>query len=116
MRELIGMPERVIAATHWNGGRHYHAILDYGAFQVAFESGTDLQARFDAQIEVYGTTKRVRTQYDTPYIRHLPTTLHITETDGDRLTETVTRPTEPALSAVEWVDPSTPTSWCISMT
>lgn len=93
MRELIGFPQRVLAATHWNKGRYAHAILDYGDYQVAFETGTDQQARFDAQIEVFSSTKSVRIQYDTPYIRHLPTTLHITETDGDRFTETASRAT-----------------------
>lgn len=99
MRELIGFPERVLAATHWNGGRYAHAILDYGDYQVAFETGTDQQARFDAQIEVFSPTKSVRIQYDTPYIRHLPTTLHVTETIGDRFTETLSRAT--------YVDPYT---------
>jgi predicted dehydrogenase len=32
-------------------------------------------------------------QYDTPYIRHLPTTLTISETVGESFTETVHRPT-----------------------
>lgn len=93
MRELIGMPRRVIAATHWNGGRHYHAIFDHGTFQTAFESGTDVQARFDAQIEVFSPMRSVRVQYDTPYIRHLPTTLHIATTAGHQYIETVERPT-----------------------
>ncbi len=99
MRELIGFPERVLAATHWNGGRYAHAILDYGDYQVAFETGTDQQARFDAQIEIFSPTKSVRIQYDTPYIRHLPTTLHVTETIGDRFIESVSRAT--------YVDPYT---------
>ena len=99
MRELIGFPQRVIAATHWNNGRYVHAILDYGEYQVAFETGMDQQARFDAQIEVFSPTKSVRIQYDTPYIRHLPTTLHVTETIGDKFTETVSRAT--------YVDPYT---------
>jgi hypothetical protein len=32
-------------------------------------------------------------RYDTPFIRHLPTTLIMRETEGDALVETVTRPT-----------------------
>ena len=32
-------------------------------------------------------------QYDTPCIRHLPTTLQIRETVGDAYTETIHRPT-----------------------
>jgi len=99
MRELLGFPRRVLAATHWNGGRYAHAILDYGDYQVAFETGTNRQARFDAQIEVFSPTTSVRIQYDTPYIRHLPTTLYVTETNGDRFTESVSRAT--------YVDPYT---------
>ena len=93
MRELIGMPERVLAATHWNGGRAFHAIFDYRTYQAAFETHIDSQARFDANIEVFGPNKSLRIQYDTPYIRHLPTELHITETVGTELTSSVIRPT-----------------------
>jgi predicted dehydrogenase len=42
---------------------------------------------------VYGDTKSVRVEYDTPYIRHLPTTLAVSETVGEAYTETVERPT-----------------------
>ena len=57
------------------------------------ETGVDDQRRFDAHIEVYGPTTSIRIQYDTPYIRHLPTTLVIQETAGDAFRETVVRPT-----------------------
>jgi hypothetical protein len=49
--------------------------------------------RFDAHIEVLGPTKSLLVQYDTPYIRHLPTTLVVRETDVEAFTESVTRPT-----------------------
>jgi predicted dehydrogenase len=55
--------------------------------------GVDRQRRFDAHIEVFGSTKQLRVQYDTPYIRHLPTTLVVGETIGDAYRETVLRPT-----------------------
>jgi hypothetical protein len=42
---------------------------------------------------VYGEHKSVKIEYDTPYIRQLPTTLHISETVGDSLEETVIRST-----------------------
>jgi hypothetical protein len=41
----------------------------------------------------YGVTKSIRVQYDTPYVRHLPTTLEIAETVGDAYSERVVRPT-----------------------
>lgn len=93
MRELIGAPERVIAASQWDGGNFMAAILGYDGFNTVFEMGVDKQRRFDAHLEVYGETKQIRVQYDTPYIRHLPTTLEIGETIGDAYVESVRRPT-----------------------
>jgi predicted dehydrogenase len=93
MRELIGMPQRVISASHWNGGNYLHATMDYGDFQAVLETGADHQVRFDAHIEVYGETTSVRIQYDTPYIRHLPTRAFVTSTEGHFLTEQELRPT-----------------------
>ncbi|HEV2107014.1 MAG TPA: Gfo/Idh/MocA family oxidoreductase [Thermomicrobiales bacterium] len=93
LRELLGMPKRVAAASHWNGGKFLTALLEYDDFSGTLEIGVDEQLRFDAHIEVYGTTKSVRVQYDSPYIRHLPTTLIVNETIGDAYTERVVRPT-----------------------
>jgi predicted dehydrogenase len=93
MRELIGMPQRVLAATTWRGGTFLHAIMEYGDFQAVLETGVDRQVRFDAHIEVYGETTSVRIAYDTPYIRHLPTRLVIEDTAGAQLTRTEIRPT-----------------------
>jgi predicted dehydrogenase len=93
MRELIGFPNRVVAAAQWNGGRFLGAIFEYDGYYASFETGVDSQRRFDAHIEVYGETKSLKIQYDTPYIRHLPTTLSVSETVGQAHYETVTRPT-----------------------
>lgn len=93
MRELIGTPSRVIAATQWNGGRFMTAIFEYDSFNVTFEMGVDQQRRFDAHLEVYGDTRQIRVQYDTPFIRHLPTTLHVMETRNEAYSESVVRPT-----------------------
>ncbi|CAA9585825.1 MAG: GH109 [uncultured Thermomicrobiales bacterium] len=93
MRELIGMPERVVSASQWHGGSFLHVVMDYGEFQAVLETGVDSQVRFDAHIEVYGETSSLRIEYDTPYIRHLPTRLYLEETEGERFTETVLRPT-----------------------
>jgi predicted dehydrogenase len=93
MRELIGMPKRVIGAAQWNGGRYITALLEFDGFVASFETGVDKQRRFDAHLKVYGTTKSIRVQYNSPYIRHLPTTLEIQETVGDAYTESVERPT-----------------------
>jgi predicted dehydrogenase len=91
MRELLGMPKEVIAARQW--GSFLTALFDYESFTVTFETGIDHNRRFDAHITVYGETKEIRVQYNTPYIRHLPTLLFINETQGETFEEQVIRPT-----------------------
>jgi predicted dehydrogenase len=92
MRELIGRPQRVSAATMWRSGAYLVALLDYGDFVVTYETGVDDQLRFDAHIEVYGASGSLRVQYDTPYVRHFPTTLELERTAGDAYERTVIRP------------------------
>jgi predicted dehydrogenase len=41
---------------------------------------------------VYGELATMRVQYDTPYVRHLPTVLITEESRGDGLHRTVSRP------------------------
>ncbi|MBO7746731.1 Gfo/Idh/MocA family oxidoreductase [Paenibacillus sp. MWE-103] len=95
MREALGMPLGVVGAkvTQQPGSIFLTAIFDYGRFSVTYETGMDQQGRFDAHIEVYASRKSVKVQYDTPYIRHLPTKLFINETEGEQYKESVIRPT-----------------------
>src|SRR5215211_1041529 len=93
MRELLGMPRGIVSARHWNAGRFLTVVFAYDGYYAVLVSGVDEQLRFDAHIEVYGITKSVRVQYDSPYIRHLPTSLVINETVGDAYQERVERPT-----------------------
>jgi predicted dehydrogenase len=92
MRELLGRPRRVAAARQWRNGGYIAAMLEYDDFVAVYETGGDDQVRFDAHIEVYGDTAQLRVQYDTPYIRHFPTTLVVKETEGDGYRESVLRP------------------------
>ncbi len=94
MRELLGgPPKRVISAAQWHDGNFLTVLMDYGDFAAYLETGADGQRRFDAHIEVYGPSSSIRVQYDTPYIRHLPTTLTISREEGESHSETVIRPT-----------------------
>jgi predicted dehydrogenase len=94
MRELLGgPPHRVISATLWHGGNYLTALMDYGDYPAYLETGVDQQRRFDAHLEVYGDSRSIRVQYDTPYIRHLPTTLTISRDDGHGHHEIILRPT-----------------------
>jgi predicted dehydrogenase len=92
MRELLGRPQRVLSARQWRGGGFIVALLDYGDYVVTYETGVDDQVRFDAHIEVYGETGSMRVQYDTPYVRHFPTTLVTERTVGDGYERSVLRP------------------------
>ncbi|QGQ95216.1 gfo/Idh/MocA family oxidoreductase [Paenibacillus psychroresistens] len=91
MRELIGMPKRVISASHWNNGYYITATFEFDGFNATFETGVDDQLRFDAHIELFGKSKQMKIQYGTPYIKSLPITLHITETVGEAFEESVVR-------------------------
>jgi predicted dehydrogenase len=82
MRELLGLPNKVLFAIQRGGGRYLAATFDYGPFVCQFETGIDGIARFDAHIEVYGSQKVVRIQYDTPYVRNLPIRLFVTEANA----------------------------------
>ncbi|KAL4968902.1 Gfo/Idh/MocA family oxidoreductase [Aspergillus stella-maris] len=83
MREAIGMPQSVKTAVLklpiWT------ATFDYGSFPVVYESGINQIPIFDAHIEIYGQDKIVRIDYDTPYVKGLPTTMTVRErTTGPR--------------------------------
>ena len=91
MREMLGMPMGVIAARQT--GIFLAALFEYEHFTVSFETGIDHNRRFDAHIQVYGESKEIRVQYDTPYIRQLPTRLFVTETLGDAYEVREIRPT-----------------------
>ncbi|WP_233713267.1 Gfo/Idh/MocA family protein [Lederbergia citri] len=93
MRELIGFPNRVVSATQWNGGSFISSIFEYDGFCTTFETGVDNLRRFDAHLEVFSDAKQIKIQYNTPYIRQLPTTLSIKETIGEELEERTIRPT-----------------------
>jgi predicted dehydrogenase len=82
MRELLGMPQRVLYAAQRWGGLYLAAMFDYGGYVCQFETGIDNIPRFDAHLEVYGKERVLRVQYDTPYVRNLPIRVFTTEANG----------------------------------
>ncbi|KAH7034770.1 NAD binding Rossmann fold oxidoreductase [Microdochium trichocladiopsis] len=82
MREALGMPERVIGAAL--GLPVWNVLFKHASgYTISYESGLINVPQFDAHLEVYSADKIVRVQYDTPYVKALPVTLHITENGGD---------------------------------
>ena len=66
-------------------------LFKYENFTVSYESGLHNIPQFDAHLEVYSANKTVRLQYDTPYIKGLPVTMHVTENADGVLKETTIR-------------------------
>lgn len=77
MREVLGMPKSVLAASFKQN--FWTATLDYDSFHLVYESGINDVPLFDAHIEVYTDQKIVRVEYDTPYVKGLPTTMTVRE-------------------------------------
>lgn len=103
MRGLIGSPKGVIGAGVKSGGRYVTAILDYEGFMATFEMGLDQVGRFDASIEAFTGSERLRIDYDTPFIRHLPTVLTRWSTRGEDLEVTAERPSYRDPYTSEWL-------------
>ncbi|KZT53120.1 hypothetical protein CALCODRAFT_486567 [Calocera cornea HHB12733] len=47
-------------------------MFDYGSFACTYETGVDQVGKFDAYIEIFAGDKRVRVDFDTPFIKGLP--------------------------------------------
>lgn len=60
---------------------------------MAYESGIDQVPRFDASIEVFGDTKTVKVNIDTPFVKGLPTTMQVRDAlpDGSFRESTIRR-------------------------
>ena len=80
MRELLGPPLKVAAARQ-HRGENVMVFFDYGTFTALYEAVIHEVARFDASIEVLTGNQHFRINYDTPYVRNLPTRLEITTSD-----------------------------------
>lgn len=93
MREMLGFPKRVVAATPWSERNFMNVMFEYDGYHVIYEAGFDHQIRFDASIEVFGDQKTIQVNYDSGYIRQLPTTLRIEESVGSSYQDTMIRPT-----------------------
>lgn len=103
MREVLGFPESVAGVSV--NPPFYSAILNYktdrGTFSLTYESGIDEVARFDSHLTVYGKTKTVSIQYDTPYVKGLPIKVKVDEINehGEVISKQITSSYEDAYTA-----------------
>lgn len=103
MRELLGRPERVLCATQRLSGRVITGVFDFGRYVCQFEAAVDQIPRFDAHIEVLTDAQVFRLDYDTPYVRHQPARLSVTERHGAAgLSHASAFPSRYDSFAIEW--------------
>ncbi|CUA71792.1 hypothetical protein RSOLAG22IIIB_09844 [Rhizoctonia solani] len=94
MRELLGSPKRCIGAGKNSDGMFITALFEYDGFVATYETGIDNVGKFDAHLEVHGDGKRVKVTYDTPFVKGLPITLTVLESNPDgHFQERIVRPT-----------------------
>ncbi len=103
MREMLGMPKRVLHASQRANGRFLTATFDYGDFVCLFSTGGDNIPRYDTFLEVYGANSVIRVDYDTPYVRNMPITLSVLESsDGVYATRSQRHPAWGDAFTQEW--------------
>ena len=103
MREMLGMPKRVLHASQRGGGRFLTATFDYGDFVCLFSTGGDGIPRYDTYLQVYGANQVIRVDFDTPYVRNVPITLSVLESnDGVYTTRSLRHPAWGDAFTEEW--------------
>lgn len=88
-RELFGLPREIRAAEVTPNGEQFTLILAYDGFNLMFEEMNSQQhVGFDEAIEVYQGTRKMVLEYDSPYIKYLPTHLTVDELDENKQPKT----------------------------
>lgn len=93
VRELIGMPQKILSVSTEAQGQHVVIVMQYEGFLCVYELVNDQAiVEFDAAIEVYQQTRKVRVKYETPYLRYQPASLEVIESTDDDTKTTVYGP------------------------
>ena len=97
LRDLLGMPVRVVSTEIWQAGRAFTTILEYTNGARCVATWIDLPDLWDFKetLEIYADDKRVLLSYPTGFSRGILSTLAVHEIHADG-THGVRRP------AVDW--------------
>ena len=80
VRELFGSPISVKAAAASHQGELLIIVLEYDGFLATYELVNNQEiVQFDATIEIYQRDRRLKINYETPYVRHQSSTLELSE-------------------------------------
>ena len=84
VRELFGPPISVKTATASHLGELLIIVLEYDGFLATYELVNNQEiVQFDAAIEIYQRDRRLKINYETPYVRYQSSTLEVAEyTEG----------------------------------
>ncbi|HBM53120.1 MAG TPA: gfo/Idh/MocA family oxidoreductase [Deltaproteobacteria bacterium] len=78
VRELFGSPIRVKAAAASHQGVLLIIVLEYDGFLATYELVNNQEiVQFDATIEIYQKDRRLKINYESPYVRHQASTLEL---------------------------------------
>ncbi|QQO09136.1 Gfo/Idh/MocA family protein [Breznakiella homolactica] len=85
VRELFGVPKAIKSVATACGGTHVVVVMEYDGFLGVYELLNDQDiVEFDAAIEIYQHTRKLKVKYETPYVRYQPMSLEVidsTKTD-----------------------------------
>jgi predicted dehydrogenase len=78
VRELVGLPKKVKAVVTNEKGTHLVVLLEYEGFIGVYELVNDQDVvQFDAAIEIFQGTRKLKIKYETPYIRYQVASLEV---------------------------------------
>jgi predicted dehydrogenase len=89
VRELFGLPKRIGSVSSARGGNHVIIVMEFDGFLGLYELLNDQDiVQFDADIESFQHNRKLKIQYETPYVRHQPMSLELIDsTATDTRTE-----------------------------
>ena len=84
VRELFGSPISVKSTAASHQGELLIIVLEYDGFLATYELVNNQEiVQFDAAIEIYQRDRRLKINYETPYVRYQSSTLEVAEyTEG----------------------------------
>lgn len=83
VRELIGYPKRILSVATCENGEHVVIVMDYGDFLATYELVNNQNiVEFDACVDIYQGDRKLHLKYETPYIRYMPLTLEVTDSNA----------------------------------
>jgi predicted dehydrogenase len=106
LRGAFGLPDAVLFTRIFGNGRHLVSVMTYRNDETLCTlevGGFDVNRTwFDERLTAHGTDETVSVRFPNPFIRNVPTTVHILEMDGDGTAERIVTPSYDEAFRLEW--------------